>query len=165
LIWAWNKAEPRLRIGDTIRAAFWIAIIPALVSLPFLVIGPHALIKSILFSAVRGDEFRMPADSLDKVLEWSPRRGKAIMAAMMCLVYVMVYEKRVNRFTGMLLVMTLFAAFNRIWFRQYEVWPIALLPLVVLDNCTCPPPGNANRITEHVADAAPRDRSDAVVMR
>jgi hypothetical protein len=31
------------------------------------------------------------------------------------------------------MVLTVFVTFNAIWFTQYEVWPIALLPLVVLD--------------------------------
>jgi uncharacterized membrane protein len=138
LIWAWNKAEPRLRIGDTMRAAFWIAIIPALVSIPFLIWGPVAFVKSILFSATRGDEFKMPADTLDKILDWSPKRGKAIMSGMMFLVYALMFEKRIARYTAMFFVMVIFAAFNRIWFRQYEVWPMALLPLILLEvSATC----------------------------
>jgi hypothetical protein len=133
LVWAWNESDGRARLRQTLIAAMWIAIIPVLVSLPFFIWGPTAFVKSILFSVVRNDDSRIPAESLDDLLDWPRLYGKAIMLGMMALVYATAYQNRLGRWTAALMVLTVFVTFNAIWFTQYEVWPIALLPLVVLD--------------------------------
>ena len=133
LVWVWNDSDGRGRLRQTLMAAIWIAIIPAVVSLPFVICGPTAFVKSILFSAMRTDDFKIPAESLDDLLGWPRLCGKAVMLAMMSLVYAAAYQNRLRRFTSAFVVMIVFATFNAIWFAQYEVWAMALLPLVVLD--------------------------------
>lgn len=133
LVWGWNESDARSRVRRTLITAVWIAIIPAVMSLPCFIWGPAAFVKSILFSVVRNDDFRIPAESLDDLLNWPRLCGKAIMLGMMALVYASAYQNRLGRSTAALMVMVVFVAFNAIWFTQYEVWAMALLPLVVLD--------------------------------
>jgi uncharacterized membrane protein len=151
LIWIWtgqpmgaqDSARSGSRVGNMLAAAFWIALIPAVVSLPFFIWNPPAFVRSIIFSVTRSDEFINPAQSLDDLLDLPRSSGKLMMLALMAFVYAMAYQKRLGRFTAALLVMTVFASFNAIWFSQYEVWPIALLPLVATEG--------VGRLVEHLA--------------
>jgi uncharacterized membrane protein len=147
LVWIWTAPQPSpvhrasapvSRVGRALSAVFWIALIPGLLSLPFLILNARAFVDSILFSATRSDEFRTPAESLDDLMDWPRTRGKLLMLGMMFLIYAAAAQHRLGRFAAALLVMTFFAGFNAIWFPQYEVWPIALLPLVALDGYRLP---------------------------
>jgi hypothetical protein len=91
-------------------------------------------VKSILFSAVRSDErFSLPAQSIDRVLGLKGFIAKAPMLLLMAIVYAATFMRRLPRFFAALLVLAIFVNFNSIWFRQYMIWPAALLCLALVD--------------------------------
>jgi hypothetical protein len=132
LIWAWQSQEQR-RWVHALKAAFWIAVIPTLISLPFLFWNPDGFIKSILFSATRLAEATNNVLSLDALLGWSGILAKVPMVALLVLAYWLFWGRRIQVFTAAMLVMATFIAFNSVLFSTYMTWLMPFIPLAVYE--------------------------------
>ncbi len=143
LIWAWQSAESD-HIKYLLKAAVWIAIIPFITSLPFLIWNFEAFTKSILFSATRLAYAANKTPSLDALLDWGGLLGKMPMLLLMLLIYLHFWSCRVKPLTAALLVMAVFVGFNSVFFSTYMVWLIPFIPLAAYEVAQGPPPAIIN---------------------
>lgn len=129
LIWAWNQteAQPWKSVG---KAVFWIALIPALISLPFLVWNWEGFIRSILFSATRLAMASFDVYSLDEYIGIKGIVARLPLGAMLLLVYWIAWRRDFGVYLPALLIMTVFVFFNPVMFTSYMVWVVPLIPLV-----------------------------------
>jgi len=130
MIWAWRSTrQPSERVGATARAAAWIALVPTLVSLPFLIWNGEAFVRSILFSATRDPDSHVAAISIDAKLGLLGPVGRLPMLLVMSLVFVATARGEIGRYLSVLLILATFVDFNSVFYLQYVAW---LVPLVVL---------------------------------
>jgi uncharacterized membrane protein len=138
VLWAWRRADPR-RWRDAAAALAWVAIVPLIVSLPFLLWNADAFLRSILFSATRAPDNLVPGlHSLDTLigmtLPWfAGLLARVPMVLLMALAWVAALRREVGLYTGSLLVFLIFLGFNSVLFMQYFVWALALVPLALLE--------------------------------
>jgi hypothetical protein len=132
LIWAWNEQEIHYW-KNLVKAVFWIACIPVLVSLPFLVWNWEGYVRSILFSATRLAMVGYDVYSLDYVLGLNGALARLPLLVMLLLVYWVTWKRDVRLYLPALLVMAVFVFFNTVMFTSYMVWIIPLIPLVARD--------------------------------
>jgi hypothetical protein len=131
LIWAWHR---RKSIRDFLENVIWLALLPVILSLPFLLSQPLAFLRSVLFSATRSAESHFSARSLDWILGWTGMPAKIPMLLLMLLIYFVAWKKASPPpAVFCFLVLLLFVNFNSVLFTQYMVWPIALVPLLFVD--------------------------------
>jgi hypothetical protein len=134
LVWTWQAVEVRRdRLKQTLLAALIIACIPFLTSLPFLSWNAEGFAKSIFFSVTR-----IPADhfgtvSIDGLMRWPGVAGKLPMLTLMLLATALAWRRKIGPYTGALLIMATFVNFNAVLFRQYLVWIVPFIPLVMCD--------------------------------
>ena len=139
LIWAWQSADFD-RIKSVLKAAVWIAIIPFITSLPFLIWNFEAFTKSILFSATRLAYAANKTPSLDALLDWSGLLGKLPMLLLMLMIYFHFWRYRVKALTAALLIMAVFVGFNSVFFSTYMVWLMPFIPLAACEVAHGLPP-------------------------
>lgn len=138
LIWVWRDTrEPGERFGATARAAVWIALVPGLVSLPFLIWNAEAFARSVLFSATRNPDSHVPALSIDTQLGLTGLAGRLPMLLVMGLVCVATARNEVGRYLGVLLILTTFVDFNPVFYLQYMAWLVPFIALAVMDRRHC----------------------------
>lgn len=113
------------------RRIAYIALIPLLLSIPFLWWDSSGFIFSIFFSATRQglDHFR--AHSIDTLLGLKGIVARVPMLCLLGLVYGLYALRKVGICTAAFLLFAVFADFNSVLFRQYIVWSCAFLPLAV----------------------------------
>jgi len=135
LIWTWQSAEQN-RLRQVALAAIWIAILPAVISLPFVLWNAESFRASMVYSLTREAENHFRVASLDELLTVMYPWFTGILArlpliAMMLLIYLGALRRQIPLFFGVLLVMSVFIDFNSVVFRQYFTWlvPMALLAL------------------------------------
>ncbi|MCC6547885.1 hypothetical protein IT570_12035 [Candidatus Sumerlaeota bacterium] len=150
LMWAWRlDDDPRTRIRNTILAAVCCMAVPLAVSLSFIQREPMGFIKSLLFSVNRKGEanvgssgdFEIPSidmllrfdDNLENTVFAPVRRviGKVFLFGLMLLSYRLAYRRQIRPFALSLLILLIFSDFHSVFFPQYVVWPIAMLPLAL----------------------------------
>ena len=132
LIWTWFAVEKN-RIKEVLTASALIGIIPLLASVPFLVRNAQSFLMSIMFSATRADSGRFTALTLDGVLGWEGIIGRLPMLLLFGFVYWLCISRRVGRYTGAFLVMSVFIGFNTALFLQYLLWLVPLTSMLLLD--------------------------------
>jgi uncharacterized membrane protein len=132
LIWTWQKSSPD-RVKRILIAVALIAIIPLVTSLPFLIWNPKAYLISVIFDALRNPADHFGAASLDAMIGWVGLPAKIPMLALMLLAFVLTWQRRVGKWTAVLLVMAAFVDFSSVLFRQYFTWLVPFIPLAVLD--------------------------------
>jgi hypothetical protein len=132
LIWIWQEASQD-KLKRTLVATVLIASIPLLSSLPFLIWNPKALILSVIFDALRNPADHFDVASLDAMIGWVGLPAKIPMLALMILAFVLTWQRRVGKWTAVLLVMAAFVDFSSVLFRQYFTWLVPFIPLAVLD--------------------------------
>ena len=132
LIWAWKSAQGK-PLKQTFKAAIWIAVIPFVTSLPFLVWNLDSFVKSILFSATRLAFGASKVLSLDALLGLEGIPGKLPMLILMFLIYLLAWRSRIKLFTAGLLIYGSFVGFNSVFFNPYMVWLIPFVPLVAYE--------------------------------
>ncbi len=137
LVWAWQTAGQR-RARGVLRSLAWIALIPILVSVPFIVWGPEAFLRSILFSATRLPAGQLNAQSLDAMLGLVGLPAKVPMLALMALVYALAFFRRATRYQTVLLVLATFVGFNSVLYLHYPAWVVPFLPLAMMRDDTEP---------------------------
>jgi uncharacterized membrane protein len=116
----------------------WIALIPILISVPFIVWGPEAFLRSILFSATRLPAGHFNAESFDAMLGLVGLPAKVPMLALMALVYALAFFRRATRYQTVLLVLATFVGFNSVLYFHYPAWVVPFLPLAMMRDDTEP---------------------------
>ena len=140
LLWIWREtADHRVRSG--LVAVGLIVVIPVLISLPFLVWNPEAYLKSVMFDAVRNPADHFSVASFDALIGWIGLPAKAPMFVIMALVLGLAWQRRIGKWTSVMLVMAAFVDFSSVLFRQYFVWLVPFMPLAVLDLLRSPMDG------------------------
>jgi uncharacterized membrane protein len=132
LIWVWQESSPD-RVKRILIAVALIAIIPLVTSLPFLIWNPKAYLISVIFDALRNPADHFGAASLDATIGWVGLPAKIPMLVLMLLAFVLTWQRRVGRWTAVLLVMAAFVDFSSVLFRQYFTWLAPFIPLAALD--------------------------------
>ena len=133
LIYAYHCA-PRHKLREALIAALAIGAPVLVSSLPFLFWDLKGFVKSIAFSATRSQyQFAPVAGSLDMYLNLNGLAARLPMLAVMALIYWAAWREKLSILYSALLVMAVFAGFNAIFFDQYMVWFILLLPLGLLE--------------------------------
>ncbi len=132
VIWVWKEShnQPWEKIG---KAVFWMASIPALISLPFLIWNWQGFIRSILFSATRLAMASFDVYSIDAYIGLKGIAARLPMGAMLLLIYWVVWKRDLGLYLPVLLVMAVFVFFNPVMFTSYMVWVVPLIPLAVSD--------------------------------
>lgn len=136
LIWVWQASEQR-RLRQVVRAAIWIAAVPTIISLPFVIWNAESFRASMVYSLTREAENHFKVASLDELLTvmypwFTGIVARVPLIAMMLLIYLGALRRQVPLFFGVLLVMSVFIDFNSVVFRQYFTW---LVPMVLLALC------------------------------
>jgi uncharacterized membrane protein len=137
LIWAWQLAE-RNKLKEVIIALFYMSLIPAIVSLPFILWNAEGFFKSILFSATRLPDSHIKAASLDALIQvnyptFVGIKAKLPMLFLMGLIFLSSIKRQIGIYTSVLLMMAIFINFNSVLFLQYFSWIVAFIPLVSCD--------------------------------
>lgn len=132
LIWAWQFSKSKNRSTKNFSTLiFLIAIVPLLLSFPFLIWNLEGFIKSVLISATRISESHFGVPSLDMLIGLSGIPAKLPMLGMMLIVFILAWKQRINYFVSALFVMIVFVDFNSVLFRQYMAWIVPLIPLAI----------------------------------
>ncbi len=135
LVWTWRKAsDPSARLREVAGAAGWIALVPGLLSLPFLAWNAEAFVRSILFSATRNADSHVSAFSFDTQLGLTGLPARLPMLLLIALVLVAAARGEIGRYLAVLLVFATFLDFNTVFFLQYVAWTVPFLVLAALDR-------------------------------
>jgi uncharacterized membrane protein len=135
LIWTWRETrQTEARLGATARAAGWIALVPGLASLPFLVWNAEAFLRSVLFSATRDPESHITAQSVPAKIGLIGLPGRLPMLLLMGLVLWAAARGEVGRYLAVLLLLVTFVDFNAVFYLQYMAWLVPFLVLAALDR-------------------------------
>lgn len=132
LVWAWQSAESR-PARQTLLAGLTIAVIPLVVSLPFIVWSWEGFVRSILISATRNPAAVDWALSIDGMLGWRGLLARAPMLIMLVLIYLLAWRKSLGPFITTMLVMAVFVAFNSVLFQGYFSWVMPFIPLAAYE--------------------------------
>jgi hypothetical protein len=138
LIWSWQLAEDN-KFKAVIKALFYIILIPAILSLPFILWNAEGFFKSILFSATRLPLSHVSAASLDALLRDSyPAfvgiKAKLPMLFLMGFIFLSSFRRQIGIYTSVLFMMAVFINFNSVLFLQYFAWLVPFIPLVLCDR-------------------------------
>jgi uncharacterized membrane protein len=135
LVWTWRRAsDPSARLREAARAAGCIALLPGLLSLPFVAWNAEAFVRSILFSATRDADSHVRALSFDAQLGLTGLAARLPMLLLMALVLVAAARGEIGRYLAVLLVLATFLDFNTVFFLQYGAWIVPFLVLAILDR-------------------------------
>lgn len=136
LLWVWREGGPD-RLRRCMLAAWWIAVIPLLLSLPFLYWNAEGYLKSLAFSATRAPEGHIQGlHSLDaligmKLPGFVGIPAKLPMLFVMAVLWWATAKRQVDELVGALCAFLVFLGFNSVLFMQYFCWVLALLPLAL----------------------------------
>ena len=139
LIVVWQTAE-RKRWRQLALAAALIAIVPLVMSLPFLVWNAEGFVRSIVFSATRDAASHINAPSLDSYLGLTELQARLPMLALLGIVYLMAFQEKIGMAAAAFLVMAVFLSFNPVLFLQYFCWEVPLLLLAIAEGSSTHPP-------------------------
>jgi uncharacterized membrane protein len=133
LLWTWQRfagGPEWARWRALGQAALWIALIPVLVSLPFLLWDASAFTQSIVSSVTRPADSRAYGSAIGTVL--GLRGGVAripLLLLLALIVLVAAHRQLIGRYMAVLLTFFAFTDFNPVLFPQYFVW---IIPFIVL---------------------------------
>jgi uncharacterized membrane protein len=130
LIWEYQQSRSWQKV---FVAGLWMAGIPLLASIPFLIWNAEGFIKSIVFSATRIALDHFGAESIDVIFNLSGLPARIPFLLMLFGAYFASWQGAVGRYGAAMLVMGIFIAFNSILFTHYPIWLMPLLPLAVSD--------------------------------
>ena len=143
VIWEWHTSDTR-SLRTIARTVLLIGVIPALVSLPFLVWNWEGFIRSILFSATRNPT-TVGAMSADAVLGWVGLTAKAPLLLLMVAIYWASLRQMIPPLFSVLLVMAAFVSFNSVFFSSYTLW---IIPFILLATSEAMGPGKGEKRDE-----------------
>ena len=126
LIWEYQQSRA---LKNVVVASLWIASLPIIASVPFLVWNSAGFIKSIAFSATREATNSYNWETIDSVAKLSGLIGRLPILVMFTLAYFAFWQKALGPFAAAMLVMAIFVGFNPVLYVQYFIW---LIPLLLL---------------------------------
>jgi uncharacterized membrane protein len=133
LVWTWQRAErdPRPeRWMRTAEAALWIALVPLIVSLPFLAWDASAFAQSILSPVTRPPDGYAHVSAVGSLLGLRGGMARVPLLFLTALILlVAAYRQVIGRYTTVLFMFTAFTDFNTVLFPQYFAW---VIPFIVL---------------------------------
>lgn len=134
LIWAWQQGETRRALA-VLKAGALMALVPLLASAPFFVWHAESYLCSLLFSGTRNaPQSATGLASLDARLGLVGLPAKLPMLVPLCLIYVAVWQGRLGRFAAASAAIGVFVLGNSVFFDQYMLWLVPLVPLALLDD-------------------------------
>jgi uncharacterized membrane protein len=126
LVWEYQQSRS---FKNTVIAGLWIASVPLITSIPFLVWNAEGFIKSIAFSVTRDASALRNWESIDMVVDLKGFFARIPILVMLMGTYLASWQKAIGRYGAAMLVMAIFLCFNPVLFVQYFVW---LMPLLLL---------------------------------
>src|SRR5260370_36422566 len=130
LFWVWQRDASLKRL---LMALLLICSTRLVTATPFFVWNPAGFIKSIFFSATRQPESDVNILSLDARFGLIGLPAKIPMVVLLLLLYTGVWQQAIRKFTAGLLTMTVFIAFNSVFFTKYLIWAAPFFPLLICD--------------------------------
>jgi hypothetical protein len=143
LIWEYQQSRS---FKNVIIAGLWIASIPFITSVPFLVWNAEGFIRSIAFSATRDATNSYTWESIDIVANLKGLIGRLPILAVLVTAYFASWQKALGHYAAAMLVMATFIAFNPVLYVQYFAWVMPLLLLAASEWITKTPETD---ITQH----------------
>jgi hypothetical protein len=120
-------------LREGVKNLLYIAALPLLICLPFLIWDAKGLVFSLLFSATRlPGGLKVP--SIDALLGYVGLVGKIPMIFMVACVYILVLQHRIGRFMASLGLFLTFLSFNSVLFWQYMSWFCAFVGLAMAES-------------------------------
>src|ERR1700736_43535 len=133
-------------LREGVKNLLYIAALPFLICLPFLIWDAKGLVLSLLFSATR-----LPAGlkvpSIDALLGYVGLVGKIPMLVLMACIYFLVLRRKVGRFGAALALFLTFVSFNSVVHTHYLSWfcPIVGLAMEeIWSSAVAPRQGHSN---------------------
>ena len=135
LIWEYRQSRS---LWKTVVAGVWLASVPLIASVPFLLWNAEGFIKSVAFSATRTALNHFGAESIDVIFNLGGLPARVPFLIMLFAVYFVSWQGSVGKYGAAMLVMGIFIAFNSVLFTHYPVWLMPLLPLAASEYITSP---------------------------
>ncbi len=133
LIWEYKRSGREGAARRVAEAVFFILLIPAVLSLPFLVSSPEGFVKSILFSGTRLAEDSVGASSFDARIGLEGLTARIPLLLLMSLLYIAAYQGVLKPWGSAAFCFALFLSFNSVVFTLYICWLMSLVPLAVVE--------------------------------
>ncbi len=130
----WQQAHARTwrsYAKSTFVSSAAMLAIPIILSIPFLLWNAKGYILSIAFSATRYANNHFQANSIDQELGWRGLAARLPLLLALSAAYWLYMQKRLNRDSAALLVMSVFIFFNPVLYTQYMLWTIPFLLLAL----------------------------------
>lgn len=125
-----NVKQRLLKVGS---AALFIAAVPFLSSLPFIISNPAALPAGLSIATMRGVS-NFGATPLGWILTLSGRENTYLTLGLMVVIYGSAITMRMSIVMGTLFIFTVYLAFYSVNFHQYFVWLIPFVPLAISES-------------------------------
>jgi uncharacterized membrane protein len=142
LVWTWQRSrDPRWTPWtEEGQAALWIALIPALVSLPFIWWDAGAFTRSVLSSVTRPSDAYAHISAVGTLLGLRGGLARVPLLLLLTLVVLIAAHRRViGRYTAVLLMFATFTDFNTVLFPQYFAWVVPFIVLAAGEHTAAPP--------------------------
>lgn len=123
-----------------LSAVMWIALIPALVSVPFIWWDAGAFTRSILGSVIRPSDGYGHISAVGTLLGLRGGLARVPLLLLLTLVVLIAAHRQViGRYTAVLLMFTTFTDFNTVLFPQYFAWVVPFIVLAAGERAAAPP--------------------------
>ena len=142
LVWTWQRSRDSRWTRWTAmgQAALWIALIPALVSLPFIWWDAGAFARSILSSVTRPSDAYGHISAVGTLLGLRGGLARAPLLLLLTLVVLIAAHRQViGRYTAVHLMFATFTDFNTVLFPQYFAWVVPFIVLAAGERAAAPP--------------------------
>ena len=134
LLYNSDLSRPLLwNIKNSAKNFFWIALLPFLLCLPFIIWDLKGLFLSLIFSATRSPGGHLKVPGVDELLGYVGLVAKIPMILMMGLVYLAFLQRKIGIFLAGLALYLSFISFNSVLFKQYMPWFCAFLGLAMAE--------------------------------
>lgn len=140
LVWVWQQSGGDLK--RVARAGAWIALVPVVTSLPFLLWNAEGFVSSVLFSAVRDARSHFGTLGIASAFGLSGPLARLPMIALLAGVYGLAASRKTGIYTSCLLVFAVFVDFNSVFYTHYPIWVVPFVGTAALDAIR-PPTGLA----------------------
>jgi hypothetical protein len=151
LIWVWQESPGmQARVKQVVLSLLVIASVPLVTSLPFIAWNAEALVKAIIFEAVRNPS---KSRAIDRLVGWDGFLQRLPTLTLLAFAWLLVWSRKVGTYTSALFVQAVFVGVNPVFFESYPIWFFPFIPLVLCDwsDATRGPSGAGRGSSETVA--------------